>query len=35
MEDMTELIELKEPLELMEWKEEINGSDGHVGIDGT
>ena len=24
-----------EPLELAEWKEEINGSDGLVGIDGT
>ena len=24
-----------EPLELVEGKEEINGSDGHVGIDGT
>ena len=35
MEDMTELIELKEPLELMEWKEEINGSDGLIGIDGN
>ena len=35
MEDMIELKELMEPLELVEWKEEINGSDGHVGIDGT
>ena len=32
---MTELIELMEPLELVEWKEEINGSDGIVGIDGN
>ena len=24
-----------EPLELVEWKDEINGSDGLVGIDGN
>ena len=32
---MTELIELMEPLELVEWKEEFNGSDRLVGIDGN
>ena len=32
---MTELIELMGPLELVEWKEEINGSEGLVGIDGN
>ena len=32
---MTELKELMEPLELVEWKEEINGSDGILGIDGN
>ena len=31
---MTESIELMGPLELVEWKEEINESDGLVGIDG-
>ena len=30
-----DLIELMEPLELMEWKDEINGSDGLVEIDGN
>ena len=35
MEDRTELIELMEPLELVEWKEEINDSDGIVGTDGN
>ena len=29
------MTELMEPLELVEWKEEINGSDGLVGIDGN
>ena len=32
---MTELIELMEPLEWVEWKDEINGSDGLVGFDGN
>ena len=32
---MTELIVLMGPLELVEWKEEINGSDELVGIDGN
>ena len=32
---MTELIELMGPLELVKWKEEINGSDGSVEIDGN
>ena len=35
LEDMTELIELKEPLELVEWKEEITCTDGLVGINGN
>ena len=35
MEDMTELRELLEPLELVEWKEEITCTDGLVGIDGN
>ena len=35
MEDITELIGLMEPLELVEWKEEMTGSDGLVGIDGN
>ena len=32
---MTILRELMEPLDLVEWKGEINGSDGLVGIDGN
>ena len=32
---MTELIELMEPLELVEWKEEMTCTDGLVGIDGN
>ena len=32
---MTELIGLMEPLELVEWKEEMTCSDGLVGIDGN
>ena len=32
---MTELIELMGPLELVEWKEEMTGTDGLVGIDGN
>ena len=35
LEDIAELIELMEPLELVEWKEEMTGSDGLVGIDGN
>ena len=34
-EDRTELIELMEPLELVEWKEEITCTDGLVGINGN
>ena len=32
---MTELKELMEPLELVEWKEEINGCDGLVRFGGN
>ena len=35
MEDRTELIYLIEPLELVEWKEEMTCTDGLVGIDGN
>ena len=35
LEDITEFIELMEPLELVEWKEEMTGTDGLVGIDGN
>ena len=34
-EDRTELIELMEPLELVEWKEEMTCTDGLVVIDGN
>ena len=35
MEDRTELIDPIEPLELVEWKEEMTCTDGLVGIDGN
>ena len=35
LENMTELIELMGPLELVEWKEEMTCTDGLVGIGGN